>query len=104
MKDLNHINGKKLAMVAWSKDVDGKDDVVVFTGTAVLTEYGITLKRSDTSSFELQDEWIERIEKVPSHLKETLMDADYLFSVSIGNLSDDSGFSGFEETSLKWPK
>ena len=104
MKDLNHIDGKKLAMVAWSNDADGKDDVAVFTGTAVLTESGITLKRSDASSFELRDEWIERIEKVPSHLKETLMDADYLFSVSVGNLSDGSDFSGFEETGLKWPK
>lgn len=53
MKDLNHIDGKKLAMVAWSKDADGKDDVAVFTGTAVLSESGLILKRSDESSFEL---------------------------------------------------
>jgi hypothetical protein len=104
MKSLNQIDGKKLTMVAWSKDEEGKDDVAVFTGTAVLSESGLSLKRSDDSFLELRDEWIERIEKVPSHLKETLMDADYLFSVSVGNVSDGSDFSGFEETGLKWPK
>jgi len=102
MVNLTDVHGRKLAMVAWAEKPDGTDDVVVFTGTAHWAGGHLTMLRAE-SSFQILDEWLDRVKPVAADLKALLLGADYFFNVSIGPLPDGANVSEYLETGLKWP-
>ncbi len=57
----------------------------------------------EESSFQILDEWIDRVKPVDPDLKALLLGADYYFNVSIGPLPDGANVSEYLETGLKWP-
>ena len=96
------VHGRRLAMVAWGQKPDGTDDVVVFTGTAQWDGSHLTMVRDD-SSFQILNEWLDRLKVVDSDLKASLLEADYFFNVTIGALPDGVDLSEYCQTGLKWP-
>jgi hypothetical protein len=96
------LHGRRLAIVAWGEKPDGTDDVVVFTGTAQWDGRHLTMRR-DGSSFQIPDEWRDRLKPVDITLRATLLEADYFFSVAIGDLPDGADISHYLQTGLKWP-
>jgi hypothetical protein len=104
MIDPSNLHGKRLAMIGWAKKSDGKDDAAVFTGIAHWDGAVLTMQRGpETDPFEVSDEWFSRIRPVREDRRDMLLDADYFFSVSVGDLEVDEVPPGFRETGLKWP-
>ena len=105
MIELTNVNGKKLALVAWSKDDKGNDDVAVFTGIARWNGKEIFFDRGSTQQgFTFPEDWLERIKTVPQDIKDIVIDSEYYISLSVGDLSNDTDQSGFISTGLKWPE
>jgi hypothetical protein len=98
------VHGKRIAMVAWSQNPDGSDDVAVFTGTANWDGIHLTMVRQAGTTFQLDDEWLDRIEPVESGLKPMLLDADFSFSVAVGDLPEGENEEEYVRTCLTWPK
>src|SRR2546430_5031985 len=104
MIDPSTIQGKRLAMIAWGEKSNGSSEVVVFSGIADWDGTALTLRRKpDATSFVIPAEWLSRIQPVQADLKSMLCDADYSFSVTVGNLGDDEDLATFLPTGLKWP-
>jgi hypothetical protein len=99
------LHGKRLAMIAWGKRIDGEDDVAVFSGIAIWDGDMLTVRREpETASFVVPAEWLARLRPVEADLKAMLVDAEYCFSVSVGSLDERDDSSGFQHTGLKWPQ
>jgi hypothetical protein len=80
-------HGKRLAMIAWGKNEDGSDDVAVFTGVAEWDGTALRMRREpESSSFKIPSEWLSRLQPVRDDMRPTLLDAEYSFSVTVGNL------------------
>jgi hypothetical protein len=104
MVNPSETHGKRLAMIAWGEKADGEDGVVVFTGLADWDGTMLTMRREPAeSSFVVPAEWLPRIQPVQADLRETLLGAEYQFSVTIGNLDEDDDASLYQATGLKWP-
>lgn len=92
-------------MIAWAQKEDGSDDVAVFSGIAQWDGKVLTICREPaTASFVVPEEWYSRLAPVEDDLKDMLLDAEYCFSVSVGDLDDVEDTGGFEKTGLKWPQ
>ena len=104
MFDPSTIHGRRIAMIAWAKKTDGSDDVAVFTGIAEWRGAALTLVREPPeSSFVLDDECLERLKPVPDDLKTMLLDAEYQFSVTVGDLDEAADRETMLKTGLRWP-
>ena len=102
MINLPDLHGKRLAMIAWGGKADGEDDVVVFTGLADWDGTVLTLRRQPAeSSFVVPPEWLPRIQPVQEDLRETLLGAEYQFSVTIGTMHEDDDASLYRSTGLR---
>ena len=97
MESLN----QSLALVLWSQDRDGNDDVAVFSGILVEEAGVYYLARENGVRPEMRREWLPRIQAVPEDLKETLLGCDYQLSLSVGDIE---GAESFADFGLKWPK
>jgi hypothetical protein len=56
------------------------------------------------SSFQVPNEWWDRLKPISDDLKEMLLEADFCFSVTVGNLSESGDVAGYVKTGLKWPR
>lgn len=91
-------------MIAWGKKSDGSDDVAVFTGIADWDGSHLTMRGpAEGTSFTLPDEWLDRIKLVSAGSKDTLVGAEYCFSVRIGPLPEGADTAEYLKTDLKWP-
>jgi hypothetical protein len=98
------VHGKCLAMMAWGKKADGKDDVAVFTGTAEWDGSRLLIRRGHGDPpVEVQDEWLARIEPVDPSLRAELLGAEYCFHVTSGPLPRGEDMSAYRDTGLTWP-
>lgn len=96
MIDPAEIHGKRIAMIAWGEKGAGGDDVAVFTGIADWDGRRLIMRREpDSSSFAIPDEWLDRLKAVEPDLKETLLGAEFHFSVTVGNLPDSEDVSAW---------
>jgi hypothetical protein len=80
----------------------GNDDVVVHAGSAVLDNKRLVVLLSNNVEFEVWHEWRDRIRTVNEDLKQTLLDADYCLSLSVGDLPDDVPLEEYRRTGIKW--
>jgi hypothetical protein len=104
MVDPATTHGKRLAMIAWGKNEDGSDDVAVFTGVAEWDGAVLMMRREpEASSFAIPPGWLPRLQIVRDDMRPTLLDAEYSFSVTVGNLGDGEDVSVFQSTGLRWP-
>jgi hypothetical protein len=102
MIDLATVHGKRMAMMAWGKKEDGTDDVVAFTGIADWDGKRLRLLREKGEVFEVLADFWDRIRPVNEEVKDILLNAEFCFSVTVGNLGD-AGADGLLLTGLKWP-
>ena len=92
---------KTLALVLWSKDENGEDEVAVFSGVLIKKNEIFFLEREDEKNPEILEEWLSRITKIPEDLKEILWDCEYQLLLSVGDVDETS--ESYESFSLKWP-
>jgi hypothetical protein len=101
--DLATLDGKPFALLLMGTTSSGKDDWAVFGGIARLEDGTLYLDRGADPRFEIRAEWIDRIQIVIDPVvRETLLDADYCLSLTVGRLPDDDS-GDFLQTGLKWP-
>jgi hypothetical protein len=98
------LTGKKLALIAWGEDENGKDDVVVFTGIARWENRHIYLDRKGKrKSFQVPDDVLERIKPVPAKIADIVLGAEFFLSMTIGSIPKDANPKDYIKTGLKWP-
>lgn len=98
------VHGRRLAMIACGETPDGRDDVRVFAGIANWDGTHLTvLRQPEPSSFQVPDDWLDRLKPVAPELRATLLDAEYCFSVTIGPIPEDANMAEYLRTRLKWP-
>jgi hypothetical protein len=92
---------KRLALVLWSKDENGEDEVAVFSGVLIKKNKIFFLEREDEKNPKILEEWLSRITKIPEDLKEMLLDCEYQLALSVGDVDETP--SSYESFGLKWP-
>ena len=102
MIDLKLIDGKKIGLILWYENKDGKDQAMVHVGTASWNGKILIVKLKNNSSFEVFPEWFDRIKETNSETKKILLDSDYCISLLIGDLPEDADLDNFKKTGLKW--
>jgi hypothetical protein len=103
MTDPSVLHGRRLAMIAWAKKADGSEDVAGFTGIAHWDGIALTmLRQPEGSSYVVDVDWLDSLRPVEADLRETPLEAEYCFSVSVGGVEDED-VSTFYKTGLKWP-
>jgi hypothetical protein len=92
---------KKLALLLWAETENGEDDVALFTGILVFENNSYIFKRSEPPHPIIDNDWLGRIQPVANDQLETLNNAEFVLSLSVGNIKgSDSSFKSF---GLKWP-
>ena len=100
MIDFDTVKGKDIALVVWNTEKE--DDARVFIGEIIQKDNKFYfINESQKWNLTLSRELFNRLKKVPDELKETLLYADFSFSVSLGNLLD-SSTEGYQPTDIKW--
>jgi hypothetical protein len=92
----SELEGKSLAVVLWTKDGNGEDEVFVVKTIFQREENNLIFeipsnlyeKNAKKLKLVLDDEWIKRLNRVPDDLKETLKNADFSLSLLIGDLPE----------------
>jgi hypothetical protein len=102
--DLPALDGKPFALLLMGTKPSGEDDWAVFSGIARLESGTLYLDRGAEPRFEIRAEWIDRIHMIVDPVvRETLLNADYCLSLTVGRLPTDDDSSDFLQTGLKWP-
>lgn len=97
------VHGHGIAMIAWGTDEHGEDEAVVYAGQAQWDGSVLTVvRRPPDASFELEPEWLGRIQPVSDHLRETLLGATYSFSVTVGPLPEDAPAEEYRMLGIRW--
>lgn len=102
--NFDELTCRKIALVAWGEDENGKDDVAVFTGIARWENGHLYLDRKGKKPFQFPDDTLERIKPVPAEISDILLEADFYISMTIGSLPKDANPEDYIKTGLKWPK
>jgi hypothetical protein len=100
----SNIIGEPFAIIAWSEDADGEDDVVVFSGTFIEEKGIYYLDRGNrTDRVEFQQDWLGRIQPVTKEFREMLLGCTYCVSLSVGIL-DETARDTYKAIGLTWPE
>lgn len=99
--NLNEIIEKAIAMVVWNSEIE--NDVHVYLGTirSFDGEY-VFINEERGWKVSLNDEQLSRLKPVSDDLKEILLNADYSFSMTMGNIPDTDVLTNFNDTGLDW--
>ena|SRR5487761_1701764 len=97
--DLQALNGKRFAL--WL--TDEKDESVVFGGIVRWDGHTLLLDRDKKRSFEIREEWYERIKPVPDSVKKILLNTELFLRLFVGDLPLGEDESKFQNTGLQWP-
>ena len=98
---LEEAEGKPLALILWRKKHNGEDDLAVFKGVLSQENDMYHLDREEGFDRVLNQEWLERIDRVPSELSEVLLGCDYQLSLKLDELETAGGLESF---GFSWPK
>lgn len=90
----NKFQGKTLAVILWGTDKNGEDEVFVYNTEFRKKEEEYTFEipsniyESDSNKITLllNNDFLERLKPIAANMKETLSNADYSLSLSVGNL------------------
>ena len=97
------LDGKILALILRGER-GGEEEASCHTGTLRTSAGSYEFYRGDDSpSFELEPDWLKRIEPVPDDLKETLLNADYFLLLTVGVIPEDMDVSELIFTGLQIP-
>jgi len=83
---------------------DERDESAVFTGTAHWDgNHLFMLCKDPDEPFEIRAEWYSKIQSTPEASKKDLLDAEFFFWLSVGDVPACSDEAEFQKTGLKWP-
>jgi len=100
MIDFDTVKGKDIALVV--SNTEKENDVRVFLGEIIQKDNKFYfINESQKWNLTLSREWFNRLKKIPDDLKETLLYADFSFSLSLANLLD-SSTEGYQPIGIKW--
>lgn len=97
---MEELKDKCICLIIWNAEKD--DDVRLYLGNYVnegKEHYFVNKEKGWRLS--LNDEQLERMQLVPEELKETLLNADYSISMTMGSLPDDET-DEFISTGMNW--
>jgi hypothetical protein len=100
---MNHkdLDEKILAILMFQEREGQEDDIHVLTGVVKLKDGVLHLHSgSERPPFQIQEEWLERIKYAPEALSETLSNAEYYLSLSVGPLPEDADMTEYTNTGL----
>ena len=101
---LTNTDGRSLALLLWGKTEDGKDDVAIFIGTLRNEGGGLCMIQADGSPVTIRPEWYDRIKPVSdSEIASVLRGAEFVLSLSIGDLPETLNPAELESLGVKWP-
>lgn len=88
MIDYYTIKNKKIALSIWNAEKE--NDAHVYLGVIKRKEGGYYFVNKEKGwLIPLEDEWLSRLKVVKEDLKSTLLGADYIISLLMGDLPDD---------------
>ena len=97
------LDGKILAILL-CEETDGKRQASCHTGSIRRSGAGYEFHREDGSvSLNLTTEWLKRIQPVPDELKDVLLGAELVLSLTVGPIPDGVDSSDLVATGLKVP-
>ncbi|HIC80946.1 MAG TPA: hypothetical protein EYP07_08275 [Kiloniellaceae bacterium] len=97
------LDGKTLALILCDES-DGDIEAYRRVGTLHRGAEGYALHWDDgTAPLDVQAEWLERIKPVADAVKDILLDADLVLSLSVGAIPDDVDPSELLPTGLRIP-
>lgn len=100
MFNYNTIKNKKIALLILNAQKE--NDAHVYLGEIKRKEGGYYFVNKEKGwLIPLEDEWLSRLKIVKEDLKPTLLGADYVFSLLMGDLPDD-GEGNTVKTGINW--
>lgn len=98
--DGNEFIGKRIALVLWQ----APDDAAYAVGTVVAENGLYALEFADgTAPFPLRMNWFPRLQKGSAETDDIFDGAEYILSLSLGELPDNTASSELTPTGLRWP-
>ena len=77
--------GRRLALVIWGEDRNGEEEVWVHAGIVCAMGSALFLERGgDKPMVRLFPEWLAKIQIVGENLRETLLNAEFQISLTVG--------------------
>jgi len=100
---LASLDGRSFALLLWGKDEHAQDDVAIFAGVLRNESGALTMLRPDGSQVAILPEWHERIKVPGSGIASIVRGAEYILSLSIGDLPESANTAALELLGLTWP-
>ena len=98
--DGNEFIGKRIALVLWQ----APDDAAYAVGTLSVQDGEYSLEFADgTAPFPLRRKWFSRLQKGSAETDDIFDGAEYILSLSLGELPDNTASSELTSTGLRWP-
>lgn len=96
----NEFIGKRIALVLWQ----APDDAAYGVGTVAVRDGAYSLEFTDgTAPFPLRTKWFPRLQKGSSETDDIFDGAEYILSLSVGELPDNTASSELTSTGMRWP-
>lgn len=103
-QSLTSLDGCSFALLLWVEGDDGEDDVALFSGTLRYKDGVLNMARADGRVIRMLPEWYEGIRPVSDpEIAAIVGGADYVLSLSVGNLPDSANPDSLEGLGLRWP-
>lgn len=98
--DRNEFIGKRIALVLWQ----APDDAAYAVGTVAMRDGAYSLEFADgRAPFPLRRKWFARLLKANAETDDIFDGAEYILSLSVGELPDNTASSELTPTGLRWP-
>lgn len=102
--DISDIAGRSIALLLVGENNEGEPECAVFLGHVERADGELQVNLGEgRGPFPLTPEYLERIEPVKDEVREILLGADLLLSLSVAPLPDDAGEGEFQPLGLRWP-
>jgi hypothetical protein len=99
--NLEQVKEKSIAMVVWNSQKE--NDVHVYLGKLNSSDGQYSFINEERGwKILLNDEQLGRLKPVSDDLKDILLNADYSFSMSMGDIPDGEDLTDYNDTGLKW--
>lgn len=91
---------RSLALLLWRKSPQNNDEVSMYCGIIRAKDGKIVFEKWEKNlDFIIQNEWLNRIKKIPENLKKDIGNCDYQLSLSVSEYDNKNSYI---KTGLKW--
>ncbi len=102
--NIAEIVGRSIALLLSGENTEGKPEYAVFRGLVEEADGKLQINLGEgRGALPLSPDYLERIRPVKEELREILLGADLLLSLSVGPLPEDAAPGEFQPLGLRWP-